>query len=102
MFNVASSFKKFWNTNYFQNEPKFNGVYSRSNLPKIKVGAYVITLHEYKSIGTLWIALHVNGNNRRAFYDAIYFDSFDGVEHMPKEIKETKIYRKQKYHNKYL
>ena len=58
MFNVASSFKKFWNTNYFQNEPKFNGVYSRSNLPKIKVGAYVITLHEYKSIGTLWIALY--------------------------------------------
>ena len=45
----------------------------------------------------------MNGNNRRAFYDAIYFDSFGGVEqNMPKEIKETKIYRKQKYHNKYL
>ena len=22
--------------NYYQNEPKFNGVYSRNNLPKIK------------------------------------------------------------------
>ena len=29
----------------------------------------------------------MNGNDRRASYDAIYFDSF-GVEHVPKEIKE--------------
>ena len=28
---------------YYQNEPKFNGVYSRNNLPKIKDGAYVIS-----------------------------------------------------------
>ena len=33
-------------------KPKFNGVYSRNNLPKIKDGAYVINLDEYKSIGT--------------------------------------------------
>ena len=37
---------------YYQNEPKFNGVYSRNNLPKIKDGAYVINLDEFKSIGT--------------------------------------------------
>ena len=37
---------------YYQKEPKFNGVYSRNNLPKIKDGAYVINLEEYKSIGT--------------------------------------------------
>ena len=55
---------------YYQNEPKFNGVYSRNNLPKIKDGAYVINLDEYKSIGTHWIALYINGNN------IIYFDSF--------------------------
>ena len=42
---------------YYQNEPKFNSVYSRNNLPKIKDGVYVINLHEYKSIGTHWIAL---------------------------------------------
>ena len=36
---------------YYQNEPKFNGVYSRDNLPKIKDGAYVINLDEYESIG---------------------------------------------------
>ena len=25
---------------YYQNEPRFNGIYSRNNLPKIKDGAY--------------------------------------------------------------
>ena len=70
---------------YYQNESKFNGVYSRNNLPKIKEGAYVINLDEYKSTGTYWITLYMNGNNGRASYDAIYFDSF-GVEHIPKEI----------------
>ena len=65
----------------YQNEPKFNGVYSRNNLPIIKDGAYVINLDEYQSIGTHWIALYLNANN------IVYFDSF-GVEHIPKEIKK--------------
>ena len=30
-----------------QNEPKFNGVNSRNNLPKIKDRAYVINFDEY-------------------------------------------------------
>ena len=43
---------------YYQNEPRFNGVYSRNNLPKqIKDGAYVINLDEHKDTGTHWIAL---------------------------------------------
>ena len=39
---------------YYQNEPRFNGVYSRYNLPdKIKHNrAYVIDLDEYSDIGT--------------------------------------------------
>ena len=37
---------------YDQNKPKFNGVYSRNNLPKIKDGVYVINLDEYESIGS--------------------------------------------------
>ena len=78
---------------HYQKEPKFNGVYSRNYLPKIKDGTYVINLDEYKSIVTHWIALYMNGNKRKASYDAIYFNSF-GVEHIPKKLKnswETKI-----------
>ena len=47
---------------YYYNEPKFDGVYSINNLPKIKNRAYVTNLDEYQSIGTHWRALHVNGN----------------------------------------
>ena len=37
---------------YYQNEPKFNSVNLRNNLPKIKDGEYVINYDEFKSIGT--------------------------------------------------
>ena len=75
---------------YYQNEPRFNGVFSRDNLPNsIKNGAYVINLDEYHDIGTHWVALYVQSTG---VYDTyvnnkieIYFDSF-GVEHIPKEI----------------
>ena len=53
---------------YYQNQPKFN-VYSRNNWAKIKDGAYVVNLDECKSIGTLWIAWYVIGNNGSASYD---------------------------------
>ena len=69
---------------YYQNEPKFNGVYSRNNLSKIKVhinGAYIINLDEYESMESHWIALHVNAKS------VTYFDSF-GIEHIPKETKK--------------
>ena len=65
---------------YYQNEPRFNGVYSGDNLSKIKDGAYIINLDEYSDIGTHWVALYVHNN------DVTYFNSF-GVEHIPKEIK---------------
>ena len=43
---------------YYQNKPRFNGVYSRNNLPnKIKDGPYVINLDEHKDTGTHWVAL---------------------------------------------
>ena len=65
---------------YYQNERKFNGVFSRNNLPlKIKDGAYVINLDEYVDVGTHWIALFCKRN------EVVCFDSF-GVEHVPKEI----------------
>ena len=44
---------------YYKNEPRFNGVYSRNNLPdEIKKGAYVINLDEYENtvrIGFLYL-----------------------------------------------
>ena len=65
----------------YENEPRFNGVFSRNNLPlKIKDGAYVIKLDEYAGVGTHWIALFCNRNK------IVYLDSF-GVEHLPEEIK---------------
>ena len=43
---------------YYKNEPRFNGIFSRNNLPKrIKDGAYIINLDEYADVGTHWIAL---------------------------------------------
>ena len=67
---------------YYANEPRFNGVYSRNNLPnKIKKGAYVINLDEYENAGTHWLALFVKPKYM------VYFYSF-GIEHIPKEINK--------------
>ena len=84
----------------YKNEPRFNGVYSRDNLPKIKDGAYIINLDEYSDIGTHWVTLWVKNIN------VTYFDSF-GVEHIAKEMKafiinnnnniKTNIFRIQAY-----
>ena len=66
---------------YYQNEPRFNGVYAKDNLHnKIKDQAYVINLDENSDIETRWIALYILNDN------VTYFDSFE-VEHIPKEIK---------------
>ena len=84
---------------YYQNEPRFNEVYSRDNLPdKINDGAYVKNLDVYSDIRTHWIALYANTKT------VTYFDSF-GVEHIPKEMKKfinnkntiTNIFRIQTY-----
>ena len=79
----------------YQNEPTFNGVYSRNNFSKIKNRTYIINLGEFKSIGT-----HVNSNN------VIYFDSF-GVKQILKENRKfignkniiTSFYRIQAYNS---
>ena len=61
----------------YQNELRFNGVYSRNKLSvatvparaaqtyaaQTKDGAYIINPDEYKSIGSHWIACCVNGSN---------------------------------------
>ena len=82
----------------YQNEPRFNGVYSRDILSRIKDGEYIINLDECSDIGTHWVALHVQNN------DVTYFDSFR-KEHISKEINtfignkniKTSIFRIQAY-----
>ena len=67
---------------YYQNEPRFLGVFSRNNLPKeTKDRVFVINLDECADVGTHWFALFCNRN------EIVYFDSFV-VEHVPQEIKE--------------
>ena len=85
---------------YYQHIPRFNGVYSRDNLQKIKDGTYIINLNENSDLETHQVALYVQNN------DVTYFDSF-GVEHIPKEIRtfisnkniKTNIFRIQVYYS---
>ena len=87
-----------------KNKPKFGGVYSRTNLPKVKNGAYIVNLDKHEYIRIHCIALYLNGSNRRASSNAISFDNF-GVENIQREIKKfigkknfiTNIYRIQAY-----
>ena len=67
---------------YYQNELKFNGVYSKNNLSKIKDGAYIINLDGYESIGTQWI------NCMWMLKNLTYLES-SGVEHIAKEIRKS-------------
>ena len=80
---TSSSINKYRNfIEYYANEPKLNGVYSRNNLPnKIKKGAYVINLDEYENTGTHWVVLFVKPKY------TVYFDSF-GIVHIPKKINK--------------
>ena len=96
---LSNSLTNFEIQEYYQNEPRFKGVFSRDNLPNtIKNGAYVINLVEYYDIGTHWVALYLNNKI------VTYFNSF-GVEHIPKEIMKfivrkkiiANIYRIQAY-----
>ena len=68
LLNILTNFEK---QKHYQNQPKFNNVYSRNNSAKIKDEAYVINLDEHKSIGTLWIAWYVNDDNGSASYNGI-------------------------------
>ena len=55
---------------YQQKKPKFDAVYSRNDLSKIKGGTDLVNLEGYESGGMHWIALYVNAKN------VTYFDSF--------------------------
>ena len=56
---MSHSLTNFEIQRYYQNEPKFNGAYSRNNVPKVKDEKYIINLDGFKSTGTHWIALWI-------------------------------------------
>ena len=66
---------------HLKDEKRFNSVYSRNNLPKLKNGTYAIILDHSKNTGTHWVVIFVKEDT------VIYFDSF-GVEYIPQEIME--------------
>ena len=47
---------------YYQNESKFNGVYSKNNLSKIKDGTYIINFDGLQLIRTTKV-LYLNAKN---------------------------------------
>ena len=77
-------------TNYIKYEPRFNGVFLRNNLSRIKIGVYVINLDDEKSKGTHLVSLFINRNT------TLYFDS--STEYMPQEVL-NKIKDKSVTHN---
>ena len=72
---------------YYQNEPRFHGVYSRDNLIEIKDGPYVVNLDKYSDIGTHRVALDVSDNNNNNNNNNNDDDNVTDFEHIPKEIK---------------
>ena len=66
-------------TNLFRYEPRFNSVFSRNNLPRIKDGTYFINLDDKNSKRAHWVLLFIDRNT------AIYFHSF-GIGHIPQEV----------------
>ena len=78
-------------TKYFYYEPRFNGVYSRDNLPRIKDGAYVINLNDKK------VKEHIGFHLLLTEILLLYFDSFE-IEYIPHKVL-NKIKDKSITHN---
>ena len=78
-------------TNYFIYKPKFNDVFSRNNLPRIKDEVYVVNLDDKESKWTPCVSLSIDRNG------TIYFDSFE-IEYIPQEVL-TKIKDKPIIHD---
>lgn len=59
------SLTNFETQSYYQNEPRFDKIYSRNNLLRINECTHIINLDDYKSVGAHWVALYVNGDKNR-------------------------------------
>ena len=58
-------------TDYFKYEPIVNGVFSRNNLTRIRLKAYVINLDDKNSKGVHWVSLLIDRNT------AVYFGFYE-------------------------
>ena len=52
---------------YSQHESKFNDIYFRNNLPKIKDEAYVRNIDGFKLLRTHWIVIDFKNDNLKCF-----------------------------------
>ena len=75
-----ASFHLWWKENllkhqkvlkYYENDCRFNGVFSRDNLLRIKHGAYVANLDYKQSKGTRWVSLFIGRSK------VMYLNSFE-------------------------
>ena len=61
-FSSAPPLKNIEITKYFNYEPRFNGIFSKNNLPRIKDGVYAINLNDKKHKGSHWVSLFIDKN----------------------------------------
>ena len=54
-------------TKYFNYKPRFNGVFSRDNLPRFKDWAYALNLDDKKSKESCWVSLFIDRNTGTHF-----------------------------------
>ena len=64
---------------YYFKYPRFNDVFSRNNLPKVKDGAYITNFDDKNIKGTRWVSLFIDINL------AVYIDSY-GIEYISLEV----------------
>ena len=78
-------------TKYFNYRHRFNGIFSRDNLTRIKNETFIINIDDKQSIGAHWVSLFTDRNT------TMYFDSLS-IEYIPQEVL-IKIKDKSITHN---
>ena len=86
--NNRASFHLWWKKNlvknqkvskYYENDCRFNDIFSRNNLSGIKDGAYVINADDKNSKGTHWVSIFIDR------ITVIYFNS-SGIKCISKKV----------------
>ena len=81
-----------------QNEPRFNGVYSKDNLQKTKDGADIINLDEYSDIRTHWVTLCVQNIDVTLFLSELNIFQ-KRLEHLSVIKTQKQFFRIQTYNS---